>query len=313
MSISHHRHCNRSLCFHTVLLQTFRIVVLLLIGLIYEDNPASADFLIRIGDIDGFGYGAAPGFQAANGGPANVNEPGVLTNLDFLPDITGNGGLATESNDQFDLRSAEELADTANALGLGVTNAVGTVGSAFTDISLATTYGAARANNQVLIGGNPTTSLVYGSGGPFPRPPSNELPNQPGFVFSFDIDKSIVSPPAGIFFNLIFGDYDVTPARIRITRADASSELVSLRRQNTGQDGLVQAATAELAFSDVFTDIGAVYHGYIKVDFEAPNEPYTAFDYVELSTIAIEIPEPTSAAFAMMIAMGMFAVRRRHR
>jgi hypothetical protein len=34
--------------------------------------------------------------------------------------------------------------------------------------------------------------------------------------------------------------------------------------------------------------------GFLKVDFVAPNDPYTAFDYVELSEIPLFVPEPAS-------------------
>src|SRR5262245_47547031 len=101
---------------------------------------ARADLIVRIGDVDGFGYGAAPGFRAANGGPANAHNDAVLSNRDFLPDINRNGSVATGSGDDFDLRSTAEVQNTGNGLGAGVSNAAGTTGSKFTDISLSTSY-----------------------------------------------------------------------------------------------------------------------------------------------------------------------------
>ncbi|MBX9581814.1 MAG: hypothetical protein K2X87_16035, partial [Gemmataceae bacterium] len=273
-------------------------LVVLLAG---AGTAARADFLIGIGDIDGFGYGDAPGFHAANGGLANPLGHAVIGSGDFLPDINRNGSTATGSNDEFDFRSAAELANTAVRLGAGVTN-TGTLGSKFTDISLARTYDARSDAGRVLIGGNPNDGLVRGAGGPFPDGDSDALPNQPGFEFRFDIDKAAIDPSAPVFFNLIFGDYDVLPARIVVTSADGTQRVIAVRQQmnGAGEDGLIQAATADLAFGEVFTDMGAFYRGFLDVDFDAPNEPYTAFDYVELSgtPFVAAVPEPASLTLA---------------
>jgi hypothetical protein len=130
----------------------------------------------------------------------------VLTNRDFLPDINRDGAVATGRGDDFDLRSAAEINNTGNVFGAGVTNTAGTTGSNFTDISLSTSYDSSSAANKVLIGGNPNTGLTFGAGGPFPSPPSSVLPNQPGFVFSFDINKANLAAQTPIFFNMVFGD-----------------------------------------------------------------------------------------------------------
>ena len=122
--------------------------------------------------------------------------------------------------------------------------------------------------------------------GTFPAPPSGGLPNQPGFEFRFDVAKADINPAQSIFFNILFGDYDVTPANVTITRADGSTQVFNLATQPAAADGLIQATFATLTFGDVFTDPGAassVYTGYLDVDFVAPNEPFTAFDFVELS------------------------------
>ena len=273
---------------------------------------AHADFLIRIGDIDGFGYGAAPGFRAANGGLANSTGATVLGNGNLLPDINRDGAVATGRGDDFDLRIAAEVANSSSTLGRGVSDAGGTTGSKFTDISLSTSYDASNAARSVLVGGDPTTGLIRGAGGAFPLPPSTSLPNQPGFVFRFDVDKSVLSANTTIFFNLVFGDYDVTPAQIQITSASGLARDLGLMQQNNAtSDGLIQAATANLTFSDVFTDGGSVWRGSLNVDFLAPNEPYTAFDYVELSTIPlVGVPEPSSALMLGSGVTGLLIYRR---
>lgn len=268
---------------------------------------------IRIGDIDGFGYNNAPGFRKASGGPANIGGPGVLTNGDFLPDINRDGAVATGRGDEFDFRTAGELANTSTS-GVGVASSAGTVGSKFTDISLARTYDDRSAANRILVGGNPNDGLVFGPGGAFPMPPSDTLPNQPGFVFNFTVNKAdYVDTAAPIFFNLIFGDYDVTPASLRITRANNSTQTINLLTQGNNQDGLIQAATAFLTFADVFSDGGSTWNGYLKIDFLAPNEPYTAFDYVELSTRQLVVPEPSSVILTAVGAVGLVGYARRRR
>jgi hypothetical protein len=269
---------------------------------------------VRIGDIDGFGYGAATGFHAANGGPANALGSSVLSNGDFLPDLNRDGSVSTGSSDDFDLRSASEKNDTANTAGTGVTINSGTKGSNFTDIALSTSFDSSSAANKVLTGVNPST---FGAGGPFPSPPSTTLPNQPGFVFSFQADKSVISAGTPIFFNLVFGDFDVVPAQVTLTEADGATKVLTLQVQNNnqGQDGLIQAATTGLTFGDVFSDGGSTWNGFLKVDFIAPNEPYTAFDYVELSTIPLVTPAPEPSTMAMSfigIAVGLgYRWRRR--
>ncbi len=247
-----------------------------------------AGLLARIGDADGFGYGDAPGFLATNRKPAKVHDVNVLGNLDFLPDINKDRMVRTGGGDDFDLRKPAERNDVGYSFSAGVSNTQGMKGSKFTDISLSTSYGANSAASKVLVGGNPESGLKFGAGGAFPFPRSDVLPIQPGFVFSFDIDKAKLASQTPIFFNMIFGDYDVSPAKITITRANGTTQSLTVSAQPTAADGLIQNATASLKFSDVFTDGGSVWHGFLKVDFKAPKEPYTAFDYVELSTIALE-------------------------
>ncbi|KFE63985.1 choice-of-anchor A family protein [Hyalangium minutum] len=74
------------------------------------------------------------------------------------------------------------------------------------------------------------------------------------------------------YINLVFGDYDVTPASIRV-----DGVVVPLTTQGGGQDGLVQRAYAIVPWS-------AMTDGRVVITIIAPNEPYLAFDYALLDT-----------------------------
>ncbi len=268
-----------------------------------------AGFLIRIGDRDGFGYGTAPGFYSANGGLANPDELGILSDGDFLPDINSKrdgtkGAVKNGDQDEFDFRTIEELDDTAIVTNANVILGTQSAGSKFTDISLTESYGDRSKNEKVLTGGDPTNGLVRGTGGPFPDA-KVAVPNEPTFVFDFFIDKANLpdgfNPSNRIFFNLLFGDYDVTPAKIEVTTIDSNKTLIDIDKQEPSENGLIQSASTTFPFGDVFTDEGSVYRGYLKVHFEAPLEPYMAFDYVELSLV----PEPSTV---VSLVSGMFAL-----
>lgn len=84
---------------------------------------------IRIGDVDGFGYGDGAGYNAANGSAVNVDGRGLLSNGDFLPDLNENGIFATYQGDDFNHLDS----NTTNFLtGSGFTDN-GSSGSQYTD------------------------------------------------------------------------------------------------------------------------------------------------------------------------------------
>lgn len=258
---------------------------------------------IRIGDVDGFGFGdgtgpgsPAGGFKSASGVAVDVNGNGLLDDGDFLPSINGNGTVATGSGDDFDNRSGESLG------GGGYTD-TGTSGLEYTDIGLSRSYDSSSGAGAVFDANTGT----FGAGGAFPSPPSNTLPNQPGFVFDFTVNKGDIVPGSTLFFNLVFGDYDVSPALIQLTLADSTTKNLALGVQPSNQDGLIQESSTELTFNEVFTDGGPVWNGSLGINFLAPNEPYTAFDYVELSlfsTPGSTVPEPGEW---LLLGIGAFA------
>lgn len=93
--------------------------------------PAHAIFA-QIGDVDSFGFSPADiALNGPDGNPADRNNDGFLTAGDTLPDLNGDGYVATGRGDDFDNRSAAEAAD-ANAR--------------WTDISLSTSFSGDPGN-----------------------------------------------------------------------------------------------------------------------------------------------------------------------
>jgi hypothetical protein len=93
-----------------------------------------------------------------------------------------------------------------------------------------------------------------------------------------------------IFFNIVFGDYDVDPAVILVAFAKAKQRRLEIENHGFEWDGLIQARSAVLRFEEVFTKTETGdWRGYVVVEFAAPFEPYTAFDLVELSLFQIEL------------------------
>lgn len=270
---------------------------------------------IRIGDRDGLGFGTGastcPGgaCTAANGGPANVGAGGDLgaealpTVGDFLPDLNANGAAGPDQGDDFDNRAGEGVG------GAGFTDA-GTGGTSFTDIALSTSYDASSAADEVWDAGSGT----FGSGGAFPKGASDVLSNQPGFEFRFDVSKDNIDPDASVFFNVVFADFGVTPFDLELTSGDGTTRVLGITPQNNaeGEDGLIQASFAELDFGEVFADDGAAWDGHLDVTFDAPNEPYTAYDYVELSTepITTNVPLPGTLFLLGLGALALGATLR---
>jgi hypothetical protein len=262
---------------------------------------------VRVGDEDGFGYNNDPNFSSltGDGGAADRDGNGGLNPGDVLPSLNGNDTVALYDGDDFDNRSGEGV----NGQGF-VDN--GTQGTEYTDISLSVSYDDSAAAGNVYDANTGTS----GTGGAFPEPPANVRSNPPGFVFDFSVADADIAAGTDIFFNMVFGDYDVTPAQIDFTYGSGVTETLGVSAQNNGpNDGLIQGAFSTLDFSDVFTANGTNWDGYLEVDFVAPNEPYTAFDYVELSVDPLVVPEPGAWAL-MILGMGGLAFaggRRRPR
>lgn len=276
-------------------------------------------FFIRIGDVDGFGFGDGGGHLAVNGGPANPDGDAVIGTGDFMPNLNEGRSMATGDKDDFDHRSPAELHGCAIVTHRCID--VATYGSHFTDIALSTSYDRSQTKNEVHVGAdsefpkykwrknsktyynNPSWykvnrqsmrdgAQVFGKGGTFPKPPSNRRPNQPGFTFDFKTAADSIVRGQSLFFNMITADYDVTPFRLILTSRNGDTvEVPVVHQQNSaGEDGLVQAAFARLPFNFIFSpNSEGGYDGWLRVDMDAPNEPYLCYDFVELSTNAIDV------------------------
>lgn len=232
---------------------------------------------IRIGDSDGFGFSKTKGLvRAERGGvgarPADTNGDGILRQGEFLPDLNKDGGVVWFGQDEFDNRQPEEWVDRNNLCRGCLSINRGTRGSIWTDLALS--RGAENRNWPDEDG---------------PQPPNNAR-----FVFDFTVGKTDIAPGSTIFFNLVFGDYDVEPAVVQVGFAKARPrELIprNLREESVSgafADGLIDARTSNLTFEEVFTkDADGNWRGFVEVVFVAPFEPFTAFDFVELSVFAM--------------------------
>nr|WP_161501616.1 putative Ig domain-containing protein [Rhodopirellula sp. SM50] len=233
---------------------------------------------ITIGDVDGFGFEDPSALLSAQNTPVDTDGNGLLQDGEFLPDLNGNLDVATGSGDEFDNRDLAELSG-ASIGGFGFVDR-GSSGSQWTDIALSTGY----------LGSN------------FPDPGGADIPNEPDFEFRFEVPKDSVAEGTELFVNVLFGDYDVVPASIEVIANDgsgAAGETISipLSIQPTNENGLIQSASASLRFDQVFNDLGSAWNGYLDVRFVASQEPYTAFDYVELGLESItQQPDPSEVS-----------------
>lgn len=242
--------------------------VILAAGLLFPLAVSAEPFQsIRIGDADGFGFARtadlARPIQGIEPGPADSNANGVLEPDEFLPDLNRDGGVWYAGADNFDNRSDAERKDSGHTCTGCLTVSSGTHGSKWTDLSL-----------------SPTAPPVD-----WPDLNGPATPNSAAFVFDFTVDAENIAQGAQIFFNLVFGDYDVDPAVVFVRFREAPAGVLRIANQQLRNvDGLIQARTAKLRFNDVFTrDADGNWRGLVTVVFDAPIDPFTAFDYVELS------------------------------
>jgi len=249
------------------------LVVVLAIG---DASTASADAFrfIRIGDKDGFGFKDTKGLIRGNRfsgqeGAADANGNGKLDPGEYLPDINKDGAVAWMSSDEFDHRLPGEILDKAHFCRGCAEIAETTRGSIWTDLALST---AAEGHNR-------------------PDEDGPQRPNNATFTFDFTVADGDIAVGAPIFFNLVFGDYDIDPAIVHVSFAKADARQLEIENHGFERDGLIQARSAVLRFDEVFSRDGSGnWRGFVHVVFVAPFEPYTAFDFVELSLFQIARP-----------------------
>jgi hypothetical protein len=141
---------------------------------------------------------------------------------------------------------------------------------------------------------------------------TNSVIPLPGFDFNFFVADKDIKKDSPMYFNLLFGDYDVKDAKVGFTTANGRYFEKQLTKQNNskGQDGLIQSAFVELSFDEVFSSTAGGFNGFLKTKLIAANEPYMAFDFAELSSTKISldpksVPEPT--ATLGLLAFGAFS------
>ena len=239
---------------------------------------------IRIGDADGFGFARTAELVRASPPPHDVpadsDGDGVLGEGEFLPDLNQDGGVAWVSEDNFDNRSEEETADRAHQCVGCLAVGERTTGSNWTDLSLSASA--------------PDVDWPDRDG---PNPPNNAV-----FVFDFKVSGDDIIPGTRIFFNLVFGGYDIDPALVGVQFRSGQPRALALANQGP-LDGLIQGRSTVLEFDDVFEPDGqGNWDGLLLVIFLAPADPYTAFDYVELSVFGLV----TASAQPHLTSRGVF-------
>ena len=276
----------------------------MIIALSLQAGPTGSFNYIRIGDEDGFGYlsgtdpcgsepcwpfgswntfldGSCSGFQLVNtvGAPVNVDGVGMLGAGDFLPNLDCSPETRYDS-DEFDLRAAYELSGGPYGFGVQVDGATstGSMGSGWTDVAVS---GTGLGWFDCVIA---------------PPPPHDYICNNGQAVFIFDFEVTNADPTQPLYINALFADYDVdsTSDILRYTTASGSviDTTIATQDNTAGEDGLIQEATAVIPFADVFPNwSGGDQTGYLKVEFQMPNEPFVAYDYVELSIAPLIDPE----------------------
>lgn len=156
------------------------------------------------------------------------------------------------------------------------------------------------------IAKDPNRSILDENGNPMTDDEGEMMKSKiplPIFTFDFEVAQGDIAQDSPMYFNLLFGDYDVKDAMVEFTRGDGSTftEKLTKQKNKQGQDGLIQAAYAELDFDQVFSrNENGDFDGKLTAKIMAADEPYLAFDYAQLSTdkvlfvTAQDVPEPTA-------------------
>ena len=181
----------------TRLLVTIAAITLATIPTLAGPAMAAEGFrLIRIGNIDQFGFRETQGFaRAARGiGPGPADSDVLLGEDEFLPDLNGDGGVACMSGDNFDNFGFEEATNRSRicvgCLSIGSRSA----GAVWADLS-------------------PSTSSRYAN---WPDADGPQPPNNPRFIFDFTGSHDTIPQGVQILFNLVFSDYDINPTVVGV-------------------------------------------------------------------------------------------------
>ena len=237
---------------------------------------------ITLGDRDNFGFGSLAGLVSFTGAPVDANGNGVFDPGEFLPDINRNGQVAVRQGDNYDNRSAAEKGGAA-LTGVGFTN-VGSNGSQWTDITLSSTF---------------LPAADFPDGDP-------ERPNEPVFVFDFNVASADIVPGTPLVLTLLLGDYDTGVfAFVNVHGSDGSTTRIRLTQQPDDVDGLVQLLVVPLTFGQVFTPIPGGFHGQLTVDTDLRIEPYTIWDFAQLAAAQTAPPGVAEPSTILLLGSGL--------
>jgi len=180
---------------------------------------ASSSFAVTlsIGDRDGFGFGSAAGYVDVNGDNPDHNNNGVLDPGDALPDLPPpDGAVATGRGDDFDNRSAAELASGPGGNGLY-----------YTDVALSNSY-----------------ETVF--------PGQNNIAHGVTFTFTFTV-PTIGDFDYGEdhYVNLVYADYDVTPMTAIVEGVTVELE----GNSDGGIDGFIWRAYKIVSWADMLDGV----------------------------------------------------------
>ena len=246
---------------------------ILIISLILLAGMSSSVYsvTIYIGDVDGFGYGAASSYKNEVGGVCDIDGGGILDSGDVLPDLNQNGTVATGSGDNFNYRSSAER--------------YATDGSAYTDVALSNNY-------DIAIGSTTVTK--------------NYKAHNVTFKFRFTVPEvGDIDYGQDHFINLLYADYDVNPMYAVVE----GEQVTLLGNSEGGMDGYIWRAYYAVAWEDM-TD-GAVDIKIYAPDEPYVAFDYALLDTTPIPVPTDTIPEPLSCVLLGIGVTGLIRKLRK--
>ncbi|MBE9528235.1 MAG: PEP-CTERM sorting domain-containing protein [Proteobacteria bacterium] len=204
------------------------IISVFMFGLVVLLSGRAEAVTMMIGDADGFGFTSTAGLLAASGVAADTDGDGILEAGEYLPDLNGDGNVATHSGDDFNYQSVAEAAATD--------------GAEWTDISL-------------------STSLQAFNIGP-------GLADDAQFTFDFTVPASgDVDYGVDHYINFVFGDYDVIPMTALVDGVEIGFTVQSGGDDGLVKVAYAVVSWADMLDGQVVIDIVAPNEPYVAFDY----------------------------------------------